>query len=200
MKTKFNTLFEEILTTVKSKFMLTELNALKQSVTALHTILSDYNINYVIIGGIAIEEYGYARFTEDIDILVNIKDKQKLLNIPPGFIQSISDRTFYLHEPKIKVEVLYSGDYSGAYKVGIQFLSPDKLLEYRNGIPFLTLPHLIEYKLSAGLYGKNRKYKDFNDVITLIQKHKLPRTLGITYKFREDLNTEYIKLFDEIKK
>lgn len=199
MKSKFNKLFEDVLYNVKSTFMLTELNSLKRSIIALHTILSDHNINYVIIGGIAIEEYGYARFTEDIDILVDLKDKEKLLNIPPGFIQSISDRTFYLHEPKIKVEVLYSGDYTGAHNDGIQFISPKKLLEYRGGIPFLTLPHLIEYKISAGMYGNNRKYKDYNDVIMLIQKHKLPRNLGITNNFREDLNTEYIKLFDEIK-
>lgn len=50
----------------------------------LMRVLEDYNVNYILIGGLAINIHGFARNTEDIDLFVNpsnnnIKNLQKAL-------------------------------------------------------------------------------------------------------------------------
>lgn len=198
MKTKFDQIFKEAIDGTYSQFMIEALTNIKSSIIALNEIMKDFNIRYVIIGGAAVEEYGYARFTEDIDILVDIDDKDKLLKVPPGFIKQTTDRTMWLHSPKIKLEIIYSGDKFN--EKGLTYAKPSEVSELHDNVPFLTLPWLIQYKLGAGAYGDKREYQDYADVAKLISNKSLNRDFAKLNKFREDLVVIYETIYDKYNK
>lgn len=175
---------------IKSKFMESYKNDLELSLTEIKKILKAYSISFVFLGGVARNTYGTLRMTEDIDILVDKKDKEKLLSIPIGYIKKSSERSLKLQNPKTVIDVLYSGDHAGNEK-GLEYISP-KYLEAENNM--ISLKAFIMYKLSSGLYGK--RYKDYDDIQNVIKINKLSKTYA--QDFREDLKTLYEKLWDEI--
>jgi predicted nucleotidyltransferase len=178
----------------ESVFMESFIQDLKKSIQELYNILSQNNINFTIIGGAARNEYGVKKITEDVDILVDAKDKEKMKKLPIGYIKELSKgttRVFSLHEPKTKVEVIYTGEISGDGIHGLVYVDPKKVSERHNGIPFLTLKNLVMYKLSAA------RHKDYADVQELIKVNKLKRNYAD--KFRVDLKNKYIELYDETK-
>lgn len=181
---------------VESHFMESFIQDLKKSVISLTKLLKDYGINFTIIGGGARNEYGPNRITEDVDILVDIKDKDKMLDLPIGFIRDKSNgrgKVYSLHEPQTKVEVIYTGEKAGD-KRGITYIDPSKVSEEHYGVPFLTLKSLIEYKLSSGIYGK--RMKDFGDIQDLISYNSLPKEYAINNNFRSDLANKYEEIWD----
>lgn len=178
----------------QSFYMESFIKDLKKAIKALTDLLKEYNINFTIIGGAARSEYKVRKITEDIDIVVSKKDKDKMKKIPIGLMRDVSKgraKVFHLHQPKTKVEVIYEGEISGDGITGLVYISPEKISELHNDIPFITLKNLVMYKLSAG------RLKDFADVQELIKANKLKRDYAD--KFREDLKDTYIELFDMTK-
>lgn len=165
-----------------------DLETTKQKIRSL---LDSYNIPFVFIGGVARNEYARARTTSDVDILVSSKDRQKMLNLPIGYIKCLtkdSGKRFVLHEPKTEVEVMYSGEKAGNNK-GIEFPEPTKI---DNGKNVMTLKSLIEFKLCSGLLAK--RYKDYGDIQDLIKENKLPKNYA--KNFRGDLKELYEQLWE----
>ena len=179
-----------------SDFMKNYLTESRGAVSSLDSILKSHNISYAIIGGMALLKYKYSRTTDDIDILVDRSDKQKMDSIPIGFMRKMTEKWFMLHEPKFKVEVIYSGEISGDGINGLVFPSPSEINEIKDGISYISLDKLIEFKLSSGIYGK--RFKDFGDVQELIKLNKLPKEYGD--KFRKDLKEKYIEIWEAEEK
>ncbi len=48
---------------------------IQQDFAELLQLLEKYKVEYVIVGGYAVAYHGYPRFTKDIDIFYNIKDR-----------------------------------------------------------------------------------------------------------------------------
>lgn len=184
----------------KSKFMETHILELHKAIKALSNILKIYNINFTIIGGAARNEYKYPKITEDIDILVSKEDKDKMKNIPIGYMKDLSNgrvKRFSLHEPKTLIDVIYEGEISGDGVNGLKFVNPKSISTHIHGFSYITLKNLIEYKLSSGIYGHQR-YKDFDDVVELIKRNFLKKNFGNF--FRQDLKEKYIQLWEETYK
>ena len=184
----------------QSKFMESYLKDLWRSIQSITKLLKDNNINFTIIGGACRNQYGYSKITEDIDLLVDKRDKEKMLNLPIGFIKELSNgrgKRFLLHNPKTPIDVIYTGEKAGSDSSYIEYENPKKISKDIKGIPFLSLKKLIEYKLASGLYGKAR-YKDFDDIGELILRNDL--SLNYCDDLREDLKSKYIELWHEIKK
>jgi predicted nucleotidyltransferase len=174
------------------------ISELWQSLKNIANLLKDRDINFTIIGGAARNQYGVKKITEDVDILVAKKDKEKMLKLPIGFIKDLSKgrgKIFSFHNPKTRVEIIYSGEISGDGINGIAYENPKLISNDIKGIPFLTLEKLIEYKLSSGIYGK--RMKDFVDIIELIQINKLPEDYA--KNFRKDLYIKYKELWKSSK-
>lgn len=171
---------------------------LNKAIQSLSSILKSKGISFSVIGGAARNKYGYEKITDDIDIVVSKSDKSKLKDISIGYMRDISSgrlKVFTLHEPKAKVEVIFSDEISGDGIHGLKYEEPNKISKNINGIPYITLKNLIMYKLSSGMYGN--RYKDFDDIQQLILINKLKRDYADS--FREDLREKYVQLFDEIK-
>ena len=182
----------------KSQFMESYISELWQSLKNIANLFRDHDINFTIIGGAARNQYGVEKITEDIDILVAKRDKEKMLKLPIGFIKELSKgrgKIFSFHNPKTRIEIIYSGEISGDGINGGMYENPKLVSNDINGIPFLTLEKLIEYKLSSGIYGK--RMKDFVDIMELLKINKLPEDYA--KYFRKDLYIKYTELWKESK-
>lgn len=167
-------------------------NDLEKTKKELKRILKMYDIPFVFIGGVARNKYASPRMTSDLDILVSSKDKDKLREIPIGYLKCLTKdslKKFKLHEPKADIEIIFSGEKAGN-SLGISFPDPKKI---DAGDNVMTLESLIEFKLCSGIYGK--RHKDFGDIQDLIKERKLKKNFAS--KFREDLKIKYEELWEE---
>lgn len=182
----------------QSYFMESFISELNKAIKMITSILKDRDISFCIIGGAARFKYKVSKMTEDVDILIDKKDRDKLKSIPIGHMKDLSNggaKVFNLHDPKTKVEFIYSDEISGDGVKGIRYPVPEKISKSIDGIPYITLKALIQFKLSAGIYGN--RLKDFSDIVDLIQANHLKRNYAL--KFRNDLKEKYEELWDSIK-
>lgn len=183
---------------IDSRFMESYINDLEKSKQAIIKLFESYDIDFCFIGGVVRNEYGSPRMTEDIDLLVSRKDKDKVEEIPIGFIRELTNgslKFFMLHDPKTRVEVMYSGEKAGSME-GIEYVDPSLLANTKKGSDHMMyLSSFIEYKLSSGIYGK--RYKDFGDIQNIIIEKNLPRVYARKHNWREDLIDRYEEIWDE---
>ena len=90
---------------------------LNDALTRLVADLKDHEIDYVVIGAVALMAYGYPRFTEDIDLILDSNGLDRFhdeligLGYAPAFqgarkrLRSTIDST--------PIEVIVAGDYPG---------------------------------------------------------------------------------------
>lgn len=178
--------------------METYVKDLWNSLQSIANILIDNNIHFIFIGGAARNQYKYTKTTEDVDLLVSKIDKEKMLNLPIGFIKELSNKRgkrFKLHDPETQIDVIYSGEMAGSDKSNIPYEEPQKISTKIKGLPFITLQELVRYKLASGIYGQSR-YKDFDDIIELIKRNKLSQEYA--NKFESILKKKYIELWNEV--
>ena len=156
--------------------------------------LNELGIPYAVVGGTALFNHGFRRFTEDVDILVSrenlkrIHGKLRDLGYLPLFEGSKNLRDT---ESGVRIEFLLTGDYPGDGKrKPIAFPDPADVGELRDGIQFFHLPTIVELKLASGMTGSDRM-KDLADVQELIKLLSLPAEFGdqlnpyVQSKYRE---------------
>ncbi len=181
-----------------STFMIEAINAHENAMIKLQELLDKNNIEFVFIGGAILPDYGYSRYTEDFDILVNKDDKEKFNNLSIDFIKiSKSGRSGYLHNPKVKIDILYSDDYIGSKGSGMKFPKPANITilnKLNNKI--LSIEKLIEYKLTSGIYGESR-LSDFGDVQKLIKFNNLQKDLA--KDFKKEIKNKYKEIWEQTK-
>lgn len=170
---------------------------LNKAFTEIDLILTEEGIDYCIIGGSALSKYGYVRQTEDIDILIDREDKDKLDNLPIGYIRKLSSKSLKLHEPEVRIDVIYSGEKAGDSR-GVPYGKPSTLshIDRDYQVNVMDLQFLIIYKICSGLYGN--RLKDFGDVQELIKANSLPKKY-LNNKTREDIEAKYIEIWNLTK-
>jgi hypothetical protein len=175
----------------KSLFMETFLDQFEKAKQEIVKLLTSEDIDFCFIGGMARNFYNDPRTTEDIDILVDIGDRDKMANLPIGYIRELSNgrlRVYSLHNPKTFIEVLYTGDVSGDVG-GLIFPTPKSISKNH----MITFENFLMYKISSGVYGK--RMKDLADVQDSIRKYFLPETFGKDNGWPEDIIEEYKKIW-----
>lgn len=157
--------------------------------------LSELQIPYTVVGGMALFKHGYRRFTEDVDILVTreglrqIHDKLDGLGYVPPFSKSKNLRDT---ENGVKIEFLITGDFPGDGKPKpVAFPDPHAASFESDGICYLKLDALIELKLASGMTAPGR-LKDLADVIEMIKALNLP------HAFSDQLNPYVRPKFQEL--
>jgi len=150
---------------------------LNSALARLASDLKEHDIDYVVIGAVALLAHGYPRFTEDIDLVLTSEGLEKFhselvgLGYAPSFpgarkrIRSTTDN--------VPIEVMLSGEYPGDGKPKpVRMPIPATASEEIDGISFVTLEKLIELKLASGVSAGDR-LKDLADVQELIKLRKL---------------------------
>src|SRR5260370_33975027 len=143
--------------------------------------LQELGIDYVVVGGMAMFQHGYRRFTDDVDLLVTreglkeIHQKLEGLGYLPPFQGSKNLRDI---EHGVKIEFLVTGEFPGDGKPKpVAFPSPGSVADEIDGIRYISLKALIELKLASGMTSSERM-RDLADVNELIKALDLPSTFA----------------------
>jgi len=164
--------------------------------------LNEHDIDYLVIGAIALMAYGYPRFTEDIDLILDQNGIDRFhseligLGYAPAFqgarkrLRSTRDGT--------PIEVIAAGEYPGDGKPKpVSFPEPSESSVEIDGVKFPTLEKLIELKLASGMTAPDR-LKDLADVQELI------KIRGLSNEFADKLNPyvreEFLKLLEAVQR
>lgn len=157
--------------------------------------LDELNIPYALVGGLALFEHGYRRFTDDVDLLVTEDGLRKIheslegLGYVPPFPGSKQLRDA---DSGVRIEFLIAGKFPGDGKPKpVAFPDPTGNVTEINGLYVLQLPRLIDLKLASGMTNTGR-LKDLADVQELIKALALPRN------FKDKLNPFVREEFDEL--
>lgn len=170
---------------------------LKNTLLKIQKLFKQYDIDFCFIGGVAVNQYGHQRSTDDIDILVDKSDKDKIQNIPIGYMRDVTGngKVFNFHDPDIRIEILYSGENAGDDR-GPKYLNPVSLSNQNNNL--IELKYLIFYKVASGLYGE--RYQDWGDVQNLIKKHSLPLDYLNSFSVYDDIVEQYRQIWKKQNK
>jgi predicted nucleotidyltransferase len=135
--------------------------------------LEDRGIEYSVVGAIALNGYGYRRFTEDINLLLTRDGTEKFqkelvgLGYRPAFTGA--SRKFRTTAENVPVEIITTAEFPGDGKPKpVVFPEPGENQTEIDGVKFLSLEKLIELKLASGMTAAHR-LKDLADVQELIK-------------------------------
>ena len=166
---------------------------------ALRRIASDldsHGIDYTVIGAIALNQHGYRRFTEDIDMILTKEGLEKFreeligLGYRPAF--EGSTKQFRTAEENVPIEVITAGEYPGdGLPKPVKFPDPSENFVVIDGVKTVTLEKLIELKLASGMTAPHR-LKDLADVQELI------KTKSLDSSFAERLDSSVRDKFLEL--
>jgi len=175
---------------------------LNNALARLVADLQERDIDYLVIGAIALMAYGYPRFTEDIDLIVDENGLDRFhhelvgLGYAPAF--QGARKQFRATRDGIPIELISAGEYPGDGKPKpVSFPSPSETAVEIDGVRFPTLEKLVELKLASGMTAPDR-LKDLADVQELIKVRSL------SSEFAERLNPyvreKYLELLDAVKR
>jgi hypothetical protein len=139
--------------------------------------LDELGIDYALIGAVALNQHGYRRFTEDIDLLLTREGLERFHNelVGLGYRPAFegSRRQFRSTTDNVRVEIVTAGEYPGdGQPKPVKFPAPSDVASNIEGIKTIRLDKLIELKLASGLSAPHR-LKDLADVQELIKVKKL---------------------------
>src|SRR5262249_434001 len=128
-------------------------NALPTTPRRIARRLDELGIPYAVAGAMAMFFHGYARFTQDVDILVTREGLQEIhihlegLGYVPPFTGSKNLRDA---EDGVRIEFLVAGDYPRDGKPKpVGFPDPDESATVIDGLRLLQLPQLAECNLDS---------------------------------------------------
>ncbi|HYR74438.1 MAG TPA: hypothetical protein VEM96_01230 [Pyrinomonadaceae bacterium] len=175
---------------------------LNSALTQLVADLKEHDIDYMVIGALALLAYGYPRFTEDIDLILTPEGLDKFhrelvgLGYSPAFTGA--KKRLRATRDETPIEVIASGDYPGDGKPKpVSFPNPSETSFEIDGVKFPTLEKLVELKLASGMTAPDR-LKDLADVQELI------KTRGLSSDFAEKLDPyvreKYLELLEAVER
>jgi hypothetical protein len=170
--------------------------------STLHELIKRFDelgIPYVVIGGMALTAHGYARMTEDIDVLVRRSDLKAIHSnlVGLGYKRAFEgSKNLRDASTGVKIEFVLTGDFPGSGKQQpVSFPEPDGTDPIvLDGVKFIGLPRLIELKVASGMTGGPDRAKDLVDVQQLIKILDLPRDLAP--RIHEYVRATYQELWD----
>lgn len=160
--------------------------------------LENKGIDYNLIGAVALNQHGYRRFTEDIDLLLSREGLEKFrhelvgLGYRPAF--EGATKKFRTTAENVTIEIITEGEFPGDGKPKpVVFPNPSESETKIDGIKTLSLEKLIELKLASGMTAPHR-LKDLADVQEVI------KIKDLTAEFAEKLNPFVREKFLELQK
>ena len=159
--------------------------------------LDKNEIDYVVIGAVALNNHGYRRFTEDIDLLLTKDGLKKFtetlvgLGYRPAFTGA--PKKFRTTGENIPVDFITSGEFPGdGLPKPVQFPNPSDSAIVIDGVKTITLEKLIELKIASGMSAADR-LKDLADVQELIKIKDLDENFA--EKMNEFVRPKYLELY-----
>jgi|HubBroStandDraft_2_1064218.scaffolds.fasta_scaffold75395_2 hypothetical protein len=185
----------------ESKRFFAGMSALHDTLNELTKKFDELGVRYVVIGGMALTVHGYARMTEDIDVLVTREDLKTIHAelVGKGYRREFAGGKHIRDtETGVKIEFVLTGDFPGSGKPQpVSFPQPSETEPVEHeGVRFIGLSRLVELKLASGMTGGTDRAKDLVDVQELIKVLSLPRDL--VAGLNEYVRPKYEELWDGI--
>ena len=160
--------------------------------------LESRGIEYSVIGAVALNNHGYRRFTEDIDLLLTKEGLEKFRNelVGLGYRPAFEGATkkFRTTDENIPVKIITSGEFPGDGRPKpVVFPDPTENQVEIDGVKTVSLEKLIELKLASGMTAPHR-LRDLADVQEVIKIKKLKAD------FAEKLDPFVREKFSELQK
>lgn len=139
--------------------------------------LDQHQIDYVVIGAVALLAHGYPRFTEDIDIILTTEGLETFHRelVGRGYRPKFEGARKKLRSAQdgVSIEIITTGEYPGDGKPKpVRFPAPADFFVEIEGVRVITLEKLIELKLASGMTAPHR-LRDLADVQELIKARRL---------------------------
>ena len=180
---------------------------LNNALARLVADLKAHEIDYLVIGALALLAHGYPRLTEDIDLVFTAEGlntfHEQLIGLGyapafPGAKNPGAKKRLRSTTDGVRIDVIVSGEYPGDGKPKpVSFPEPSEAGVEIDGVKFPTLEKLIELKLASGMTAPDR-LKDLADVQELI------KIRGLTSEFAEKLDPyvrgKYLELLKAVER
>lgn len=150
-------------------------------------ILAKSGIPHYVCGGFAVQEHGYPRFTQDVDLIVPDRALALEALCMDGFDEGPGSAID--PETRVRIDLLPGGERLDLGPVALPI--PTMISDEPR---ILTLEDLISTKLSAYAARGIHRAKDYADVVELIQANSLPRQYGVA----RDVRALYERIWDEL--
>ncbi len=153
-------------------------------------VLAEAGIPSLVVGGYAVQENGYARFTSDVDLVVpDVAAARGVLSINgfrenPGSSMTVTDRI-----SKVEVDLL-----PGGRSVGPGPLMLPMPMEVSTQPAIADLRTLVEIKLSSYLGSPGSRLKDLADVQELIKSNDMPEDFPLNQAVRATYSELWVGL------
>lgn len=147
-----------------------------ETLRRLQERLEGAGIDYVVIGGLALNAYNYPRQTVDVDIVLTAADFERFQTEFGGSVyrgMPRLPRRFVDPDTQVSIDVLIAGQLAGRTGKNKTVRFPDPgAAEMHADLRTVSLPRLLELKLVTW------RYKDWGDVVELIRRNNLPESLA----------------------
>ena len=173
---------------------------LNDALSRLVRDLESHEIDYAVIGAVALNQHGFQRLTVDIDVLLTkegldrFRDKLVGLGYRPAF--EGAKKKFRTTKENIPVDVITTGEYPGdGSPIPVTFPNPADASVIIDGVNTVTLEKLIELKLASGITATDR-LKDLADVQELIKIKSLDESFAV--RLNEFVQSKYLDLYQGV--
>lgn len=130
-------------------------------------------IDYTVIGAVALNQHGYQRFTQDINLLLSAGGLKRFheelvgRGYRPAFTGAL--KRFRSTRENVPIEIVTPDEYPGDGRPKpVRFPEPAESYVIIDGIRTIPLERLVELKLASGITAPDR-LKDLADVQELIR-------------------------------
>jgi hypothetical protein len=173
-----------------------ELPAVDEALADVRRLLDDSGVSYKLVGGVAVVHHGYARTTEDVDVLIQGDAMARLQPIlaSHGFAAVSGTRLRHLSSG-VRVDLLIAGSPMPRAGSG-EYPSPEALPGSPRDTHIVGLSGLLELKL------RSRRHRDAADIVELLKRVDEARYTELEASFdpalRPDLATLRRDALEEI--
>ncbi len=165
------------------------------ALAALAARLDELDIPYAILGGLALNAYGYLRATVDVDVLVTREglERFRAAALGRGYLEKFpGSRGVRDTARNVEIDIVLAGDYPGdGREKPVRFPDPATAAVKGETFSLVSLETLIELKIASGMTAPHR-LRDLADVIELI------RVNGLAENYRERLHPYVRERFSEL--
>jgi hypothetical protein len=164
-----------------------------ETLRALEQRLHDAGIDYLVIGGLALNAFDYPRQTVDVDVVLRPSDfdrfKKQLVG-PLYRAGGAAGRRFVDPQTDVSIDILLSGEIAGRQSKNPTVRFPDPAeAEVHGDLRTVSPARLIELKLVTW------RFKEWGDVVELIRRNHLPDSFG--EQLDPIVRTAYQECFDQ---
>lgn len=160
--------------------------------------LAEEAIPYAIVGGMALNLFGFVRQTVDVDILLTKEGLGRFRErfVGRGYVPAFpgAAKSFRDADTRVRIDFLTAGEYPGDGKPKpVAFPDPALSAIDRGPYKVIALEKLIDLKLASGLSAPHRM-GDLVDVQRLVEELRLP--IDLDAKLDPSVRAEYRRLWE----